>query len=140
MPTAVGPADHRAAFVLHMDFAPRGSEAREPEYEMDSAIAAEVEAELAEMDSAEDALTTAAADAGVDPTAPKRSQSTFDLGAAAAAAIQTKATAEPEPSGGGGVKAKVEAKVEAKAGAKAGAAGSGNAQPTAAKDNFWRFM
>jgi hypothetical protein len=137
MPTGVGPADHRAAFVSHMDFAARGSEAREAEYEIDPRVAAEVEAELSEMDSAEDALTTAAADAGVDPTAPRRSQSTFDLGATA---VQAAATTKPEPSGGGGGKAKVEAKVEAEAKAGAEAGGSVSAQPAAAKEDFWRFM
>lgn len=138
MPTGVGPADHRAAFVSHMDFGPRGSEASEPEYEMDPKIAAEVEAELAEMDSAEDAQTTAAAAAEEDPTAPRRSQSTFDLRAAAVAAVQTKATTKPEPGGGGGAEASGGA--EAEAGAEAGALGSGNSQPAAGKEDFWRFM
>ena len=104
--------------------------AAELEYEINPKIAAEVEAELAEMDSAEDAQTTAAAE--VDPTAPKRSKSTFDLGAAAVAAVQTKAATKPEPGGGGC------AKTSGGSGAEAGAEalGSGNAQPATGKEDF----
>ena len=108
-------------------------------YEMDPSVAAEVEAELAAMDGAAGAETTA----GGDPTAPKRSQSDGQslgqstataaaVAAAAVAAVLTepgRAESEPggEPDGGGSAAAK-------------GSGGSPSAASAPPRENFWKFM
>lgn len=132
-----------------MDYLRSDSADRGTAYEMDPKVAAEVEAELAEMDSPGSAADAEETAASADPTAPKRSQSMACLSEAAVSAVVSglngKAGSEFGP--GADTKAETDTKADAGAdpafsgrGAAAAAVVSGDPQPATSKEDFWRFM